>query len=119
MCIGRNYFLDKVNFCKIYFLIDGCVIVFLFCLNKFKVFEILKDFDDVKWLNIFEFEDGLVLNIFDCMKDDDIVGLFIEDRVFIVLMEKELYIDEDGYWCLLLLFCFLWKFLLNNRSMVV
>lgn len=117
MYIGRNYFLDKVNFCKIYFLIDGCVIVFFFCLNKFKVFEFLKDFGDFKWLSIFEFKDGLVLNIFECIKD--IVGLFIEDREFIVLIEKELYIDEDGYWCLLLLFCFLWKCLLNNRSMVV
>lgn len=66
-----------------YFLIDGCVIVFFFCLNKFKVFDILKDFEDVKWLSIFEFEDGLVLNIFECIKDNDIVGLFIEDREII------------------------------------
>lgn len=71
------------------------------------------------WLSTFESEDGLVSNIFERTKDDGTVGLSIEDREFIVLMEKELHTDEDGHWCSPLPFRSPLKFLSNNRSMVV
>lgn len=89
------------------------------CPNKLKVSETLKDSEDAKWLSTFESEVGLASNIFERTKDDDTVGLSIEDREFIALMENELHTDEDGHWCLPLTFRSPRKFLPNNRSMVV
>lgn len=117
MYIGRNHSSDKVNFCKTYLSTDGRATVFSPCPNKLKVSESLKDSGDPKWLSTFESKDGLASNIFERTKDT--VGLSIEDREFIALIEKELHTDEDGHWCSPLPFRSPRKCLPNNRSMVV
>lgn len=83
MCIGRNHSPDKVNSCKTYLLTDGRATVFPPCPNKLKVSDTLKDSEDAKWLSTFESEDGLASNIFERTKDNDTVGLSIEDREII------------------------------------
>lgn len=115
--IGRNHSSDKVNSCKTYLSTDGRATVFSPCPNKLKVSEFLKDSGDPKWLSTFESKDGLASNIFERTKDT--VGLSIEDREFIALIEKELHTDEDGHWCSPLPFRSPRKCLPNNRSMVV
>lgn len=43
--------------------------------------------------------------LFRCILDDNKVGLLVEDRMFMDIMNKELLIGEDGKWVVFLFFC--------------
>lgn len=57
-------------------------------INRLRVFDIL--FDEY---------------LFRCILDDNKVGLLVEDRMFMDIMNKELLIGEDGKWVVFLFFC--------------
>lgn len=42
--------------------------------------------------------------LFRCILDDNKVGLLVEDRMFMDIMNKELLIGEDGKWVVFLFF---------------
>lgn len=56
-------------------------------INRLRVFDIL--FDEY---------------LFRCILDDNKVGLLVEDRMFMDIMNKELLIGEDGKWVVFLFF---------------
>lgn len=55
--------------------------------------------------------------IFERTKDDDKVGLPIEDRLFLGLMDKEMYLDDTNSWVAPLPFRSPWRRLPNNTSL--
>lgn len=57
-------------------------------INRLRVFDIL--FDEYLFRRIL---------------DDNKVGLLVEDRMFMDIMNKELLIGEDGKWVVFLFFC--------------
>lgn len=91
-----------VNSKKIFVRRDGCFFLFELCSKG--IF--------VKWLDINKFldKDQRVVSFylgdnFFCKEDDDNeVGLLVEDRYFLEIMDKEMVRGGDGNWMVLLLF---------------
>ena len=102
VCLGKLHKPENVNVLKTSVLNDGRVTQFDPCENLFHVKEILapETYD----------------SIFHRSHDDDKIGLSMEDRKFLTLMNEEFTRDEDGKWTAPLPFRPRRLILPNNRS---
>lgn len=82
---------------------SGCGIIFELCVQYLFVREkfLIRDVINRLWVFDILFDEYL----FRCILDDNKVGLLVEDRMFMDIMNKELLIGEDGKWVVFLFFC--------------
>ena len=106
-CLGKSHRTDSVSVKKTYVLKNGRPSLFEPCKNEFVVHETgLK-------------QNTLGASVFERTKDDVNIGLSVEDREFLSLMDKELHKGPSGKWVAPLPFRPSRPTLPNNRSVAL
>lgn len=103
-CLNGVHKQTKVNVYKTNLLPNGRSSFFEPCTNAIKVketFVMLRQktnaFSDFETASLRQ-TDTLGVDVFQRSADDDKPGLSIEDRKFVEIMDKEMYIDNDNHW---------------------
>lgn len=111
VCLDKVYVLDDICVKKIYMVKVGRIFIMFFCISSFI-------YSEGYGLGFSKLNDFGIL-LFECIVDDDKLGLLIEDREFLKIMEIYCKWNEEGSWVFLLLFRMLRDRLLDNRVMVL
>lgn len=110
VCLGRIHQRTSLNVKKVSVLNDGRVTCNELCPNHLHIKEQISTSNSLVCARDFRGD-----NVFTKTPDDDQVGLSVEDRLFLKLMDKTFKKDEEGYWTAPLPFRQLPEYLPNNK----
>ena len=117
VCLRGYHAPDVVNVMKTHILPNGRGSILTPCASKLEIDSADFFSVDAKCHLFVKEDDALSSTVFEKTKADDKVGLSVEDREFLELMDEQFHKDHSGNWCAPLPFKTLRKRLPNNKSL--